>query len=156
MNPELLSEIFGICALIIISNIFGLLVGYSQGKIDSPECQCWNAQQEMMKNGTGLCNPLLGVFAEVGSRAAPPEEEEAVSRERFDASTIIALDTLHHASVYVACRFRMDMSRIEAQANIEARAIIFNCSNLIFRDNGCPISKEELEGSIIIEREHRQ
>jgi hypothetical protein len=45
------------------------------------------------------------------------------------------------------------MFREEAKANLDARAILFNCSNQIFREYDCPISKEEIEGAAIIERE---
>jgi hypothetical protein len=66
---------------------------------------------------------------------------------------LIALDMLHDACVYVRDRWDVRMQRPEAQANLEARAILFNCSNQILREHGCSISKEEVEGAAIIERE---
>lgn len=62
-----------------------------------------------------------------------------------------ALEVLHHASVYVSASFEMKMERAEAKANLEARAILFNCSNRIFAENGCPISREEVEGAAILD-----
>jgi hypothetical protein len=59
---------------------------------------------------------------------------------------LVALDMLHGACVYLRNRY-------EAQANMNARAILFNCTNLIFREQGCGISREEVEGAVIIERE---
>lgn len=60
---------------------------------------------------------------------------------------LIALDMLHDASQYIAAHFDVRMSRADAQANLEARAIIFNCCNKIFKEHGCGISREEIEGS---------
>lgn len=62
-----------------------------------------------------------------------------------------ALDMLHHASVYVSASFEMKMDRAAAKANLEARVILFNCSNKIFAENGCPISREEVEGAAILD-----
>ena len=70
----------------------------------------------------------------------------------FSPEVLAALDMLHHASVYLDTEFRMNMKRGEAKANLEARAIIFNCCNAIFREHGCGISREEVEGARIIER----
>lgn len=70
--------------------------------------------------------------------------------------TFMALDRMHKASVHLGDRFDVLMTREEAQANLDARAILFNCSNAIFMELGCPISKEEVEGAAIIERESSQ
>jgi hypothetical protein len=71
----------------------------------------------------------------------------------MDPRVLIALDRLHDACQYVRNNFDVTMSREEAKANLDARAILFNCSNQIFREHNCPISKEEIEGAAIIERE---
>jgi hypothetical protein len=70
----------------------------------------------------------------------------------IEPDTLIALDMLHDACVYVRDSFDVRMSRDEAKANLDARAILFNCSNLIFSEHECPISKAEVEGAAIIER----
>lgn len=67
--------------------------------------------------------------------------------------TLIALDMLHDACVYVRDSWDVRMTKDQAKANLDARAILFNCSNMIFKEHGCPISKEEVEGAAIIERE---
>jgi len=71
----------------------------------------------------------------------------------IDPDVLIALDMLHDACVYIRDNWDVRMQRPEAQANLEARAILFNCSNQILKECGCAISKEEVEGARIIERE---
>ena len=71
----------------------------------------------------------------------------------IDPETIIALEMLHDASTYISDQFGIHMTRDEAKANFDARAIFFNCSNQIFKEFGCRISREEVEGVAIIERE---
>jgi hypothetical protein len=66
---------------------------------------------------------------------------------------LVALGMLHNACVYIKKQFDIDMDRVEAGSNLEARAILFRCCNSIFRDLGCMITHEEIEGSRIIERE---
>lgn len=63
------------------------------------------------------------------------------------------LDVLHNASVHVRHQWKIGMNREEAQANLNARAILFNASNQILREHGLGISREEVEGAAIIERE---
>ena len=69
---------------------------------------------------------------------------------------LFALDILHGACVQVKKVFDVQMTRDEAKANLEARAILFNCSNAILREHGMPITYEEVEGARIIEREVSQ
>jgi hypothetical protein len=64
----------------------------------------------------------------------------------------IVLDILHRGSVQLSKRFNSQMSREEAQANLNARALIFNISNRIFQRYGAGITREEVEGAIVIER----
>jgi hypothetical protein len=65
----------------------------------------------------------------------------------------IALDILHRASRHVREQWDVRFDRPSAKANLDARAILFNCSNQILRENGMGISREEVEGAAIIERE---
>jgi hypothetical protein len=65
----------------------------------------------------------------------------------------IALDVLHHASEHVRRLYRPTMKRQQAQSNLDARAILFDCSNAILREHGIGISREEIEGAAILERE---
>ena len=62
------------------------------------------------------------------------------------------VDVLCGASVYLSDQWDVRMKRDQAQANLEARAILFNCSNKIFAEYGCGITRAEVEGAIIIER----
>lgn len=81
---------------------------------------------------------------------------DAEANSAFDfvaTETLIALDMLHDAIAHVRKGFSMRMTPAEAQANLDARALLFNCSNLIFKEHGCPISREEVEGAAIIEKE---
>lgn len=66
------------------------------------------------------------------------------------------LDMLHRAMFHVREQWSVHLERPQAQANLQARAILFNCSNLIFREHGIGISREELEGAAIIEREAKR
>jgi hypothetical protein len=65
----------------------------------------------------------------------------------------VGLGILHNACAYVQHQWKIGMNREEATANLGARAILFNCSNLILREHGMGISREEVEGAAIIERE---
>lgn len=65
----------------------------------------------------------------------------------------IGLDIIHNASAHVRSQWTIGMNREEAQSNLNARAILFNCSNQILREHGLGISKEEVEGAAIIERD---
>ena len=62
-----------------------------------------------------------------------------------------ALDMFHRACEYLDRQFQMDWPRDLAQANLEARALLFNASNEIFIRHGQGISSEEVEGAQIIE-----
>lgn len=66
---------------------------------------------------------------------------------------LLALEMLHSASVYLAAQFDFRMSRAEAQACLEARAILFKACNKIFAENGCGISAQEVAASAVIDRE---
>ena len=60
---------------------------------------------------------------------------------------LLALDVLHNATKYIRARFRMDMTRDEAQANLDSRALIFRCQNKILDEYG--------EGVIWAQRDER-
>jgi hypothetical protein len=80
-------------------------------------------------------------------------EEGKMANDVFDIiepDELIALDMLHDASQYIAAHFDVRMSRSEAHASLEARAIIFNCCNKILKEHGCGISLEEVEGAAIL------
>lgn len=66
---------------------------------------------------------------------------------KMDEREAMALETLHNASQYLAAHFSIHMKRNEAKSNLEARAHLFNCSNLIFKQHGCGITREEVEGA---------
>ena len=70
-------------------------------------------------------------------------------KERED---IVGLDILSRATAYLSRGFHVRMSREEAQANLNARVILFNCSNIIFKARGIGITYEEVEGARILER----
>lgn len=55
-----------------------------------------------------------------------------------------ALDILHNASGHIRERWHANLDRDSAQANLDARGILFNCANQILR--------EEVEGALILER----
>ena len=76
--------------------------------------------------------------------------EMSDGNDLIDAKTLSALDVLHRASCYLRDEFTLGMPRTEAQANLGARAHIFNCSNLIFKGHGIEISREEVEGARIL------
>jgi hypothetical protein len=63
------------------------------------------------------------------------------------------LDMLHNASGHIRHQWKIGMNREEAKANLDARAVLFNCSNRILTEHGLGISREEVEGAAIIERE---
>lgn len=65
---------------------------------------------------------------------------------------LIALDMLHNASLHIRHQWKIGMGREEAKANLDARAVLFNCSNQILRESGMGITREEVEGAAIIER----
>jgi hypothetical protein len=60
---------------------------------------------------------------------------------------LVALAMLHNALGHLAKSFDSRMTRAEAQANMEARAILFNCSNRILTEYGCGISKADIEAA---------
>jgi hypothetical protein len=62
------------------------------------------------------------------------------------------LDWLHRANVQLAKQFQMNWPRDLAKANLDARAILFNCSNSIFEQHGIGITRAEVEGAAIIEK----
>lgn len=66
---------------------------------------------------------------------------------------VLGLQALNHATLHLRDGFDVNMSRNEAQANVDARALLINCANRIFGEHGCPITREEIEGAAIIERE---
>lgn len=70
----------------------------------------------------------------------------------IEPEELIALDMLHDASQHIAAQFDVRMTRAEAKASLEARAIIFGLCNRIFKTHGCGISREEIEGETILER----
>lgn len=76
-------------------------------------------------------------------------------RKKDDKPTILeeeALDMFHHASEYLAGEWRDDFPRNEAQANLDARAMLFNASNEIFMRHGMGVTRAEVEGACIIEK----
>ena len=66
---------------------------------------------------------------------------------------LLALDALHNTSQYIRAQFRLDMTRDEAQANLDARALIFRCQNKILDEYGEGVPRAEIEGALIIDRE---
>lgn len=64
----------------------------------------------------------------------------------------LALDMLHGASGHIREEWSVRLDRDAAKANLDARAILFNCANRILREFDLGISKEEIEGAVIIER----
>jgi hypothetical protein len=64
-----------------------------------------------------------------------------------------ALDSLHNATVHVRHQWKIGMNREEAKSNLDARAILFNCSNRILTECGLGISRAEVEDAAIIERQ---
>lgn len=70
---------------------------------------------------------------------------------RIDVTDLLALDALHSASVYLKGHFKLTMTRNEAQANLDARAILFNCSNAILNEFGEGITAAEVEGAAILD-----
>lgn len=70
----------------------------------------------------------------------------------IDPKELIALDMLHNACAYIRDQWDVRMNRPQAKANLDARAILFNCSNQIFAEHRCGISEAEVEGAAILER----
>jgi hypothetical protein len=66
---------------------------------------------------------------------------------------LMGLDALTAACRHIRRQFRINMTRDEAKANLDARAIIWNCSNKILQQCGAGVTREEVEGALIIERE---
>jgi hypothetical protein len=77
------------------------------------------------------------------------------SDDLVEPEDLIALKTLHHASRYISAQWENSFDRPSAKANLEARAIIFNASNQIFMEYGAGISRAEVEGAHIIEKNLR-
>jgi hypothetical protein len=75
--------------------------------------------------------------------------------ERIDNPDEAALDMLHRISARLNEQFQMDWPREWAQANLEARSLIFNLCNKIFKEHRIGISREEVEGAAIIERKYQ-
>lgn len=73
--------------------------------------------------------------------------------ERSDIDNLAGLRVIDRATRYIKGQFSLRMTKAEAQAHFDARALLLKCANVIFRDAGCPITKEEIEGARIIERE---
>jgi hypothetical protein len=65
---------------------------------------------------------------------------------------LIGLDLLHGACLHLKNAFSVTMSREEAQSNLGARVILFNCSNEILREHSMGITDEEVESFRILER----
>ncbi len=72
-------------------------------------------------------------------------------RNIIEPDELIALGMLHDASQYIAAQFDERMTRAQAKANLEARAIVFGLCNRIFKAHGCGVSREEIEGAAILE-----
>ena len=62
------------------------------------------------------------------------------------------LDVLHNATAHVRHQWKIGMNREAAKSNLDARAILFNCSNRILAEHGLGISREEVEGAAIIRK----
>jgi hypothetical protein len=56
-----------------------------------------------------------------------------------------ALDKLHSAAIYLRAEFDAKWPRDKAKANLDARALIFNCANAILKENGQGISRAEVD-----------
>ncbi len=70
----------------------------------------------------------------------------------IDPEVLIALERLHNASTYIRDQWLVTMKRNEAKANLDARAILFNCCNLIFQEHGCGITEKEVEAHGLISK----
>jgi hypothetical protein len=64
-----------------------------------------------------------------------------------------ALNLLHGASEHLKEAFDMRMDHDAAQANLEARALLFRLSNRIFWKYGMGISREEIEQMAVPDHE---
>jgi hypothetical protein len=47
---------------------------------------------------------------------------------------IFALTTLHNALLYIGAQFRFDFSHSEAQANLDARAILLTAAHKVWQE----------------------
>jgi hypothetical protein len=103
--------------------------GVKQGSTD----YSWGLFYRYYKGIPGLPNP------EVLPEATMPLQPEL--------EHLVALAMLHNALGHLAKSFDSRMTRAEAQANMEARAILFNCSNRILTEYGCGISKADIEAA---------
>lgn len=66
-----------------------------------------------------------------------------------------ALEVLHGACQYLRTLWSNELPRNKAKSNLDARAILFNCSNKILQSNRMGITREEVEGAAILERSSR-
>lgn len=73
--------------------------------------------------------------------------------KNIDIDDLLALDALHAACVHLKKQFSIQMTRDEAQANLESRAVLFRCSNRILAEFGAGVTREEVGGALILERE---
>jgi hypothetical protein len=54
-------------------------------------------------------------------------------------------DLLHRTIRLLAAEFDVNWDRATAKANLDARAILLNCSNVIFAEHGMPITKDDID-----------
>jgi hypothetical protein len=69
------------------------------------------------------------------------------------SQTSAALDKLHSAAGHLARQFYAHWPREKAKANLDARALLFNCANAILRENGQGISRAEVDGALATQRD---
>jgi hypothetical protein len=79
-------------------------------------------------------------------RPIPDILSEATHVCEAELDELMALDMLHHALEYLAATFNTFASHADVKTNFESRVILVNCSNLILCENGCGISRADVEG----------
>ncbi|HKD60507.1 MAG TPA: hypothetical protein VKB47_08605 [Terracidiphilus sp.] len=60
---------------------------------------------------------------------------------------LVGLDMLCNAMDHLAAQFDVSWPRELAAANLDARALLFNAAQSIFREYGVPITRAEVEGA---------
>lgn len=66
---------------------------------------------------------------------------------------LMGLDALSAAIRHIRRQFKLNMTPDEAKANLDARVILWNCSNKILEECGAGVTRAEVEGALILERE---
>lgn len=80
------------------------------------------------------------------ARGDGDEVKETATNEEI-AAACEGLDWIHSACAHLRRQFDMKWPRLNAAANLEARAILCNCSNLILKEMGMGITASEVEAA---------